>query len=38
VGRKRGPHLYVPALSGLLVLRAPSSSQAPVGKVQWMAK
>jgi hypothetical protein len=34
VGRKRGPHLYVPALSGLLVLRAPSSSQAPVGKVE----
>ena len=38
VGRKRGPHLFVPALAGLLVLRAPSSSQAPVGKVEAQAK
>jgi len=38
VGRKRGEHLYVPALSGLLVLRAPSSSQAPIGKVELKAR
>jgi len=34
VGRKRGPHLFVPALSGLMVLRAPSSSQRPIGPVK----
>ena len=34
VGRKRGEHLFVPALAGLLVLRAPSSSQAPTGKLE----
>jgi len=38
VGRKRGPHLFVPALSGLLVLRAPSSSQAPTGKLEAKAR
>ena len=38
VGRKRGPHLFVPALTGLLVLRAPSSSQAPEGKVEAKAR
>ena len=38
VGRKRGSHLFVPALSGLLVLRAPSSSQAPTGKLEARAR
>ncbi len=38
VGRKRGEHLFVPALAGLLVLRVPSSSQAPVGKVDLRAR
>ncbi len=33
VGRKRGDWLFVPALAGLLVLRAPSSTQAPLGKL-----
>jgi hypothetical protein len=37
VGRKRGDYLFVPALSGLLVLRAPSSSQAPAGKLEAKA-
>jgi hypothetical protein len=37
-GRKRGPHLFVPALSGLMVLRAPSSSQLPLGKVEWKTR
>jgi len=38
VGRKRGDWLFVPALSGLLVLRAPSSSQAPLGKLEAKAR
>jgi len=38
VGRKRGEHLFVPALSGLLVLRSPNSSQAPVGKLRLEAR
>jgi len=38
VGRKRGDFLFVPALSGLLVLRAPSSSQALVGKLEVQAR
>jgi hypothetical protein len=38
VGRRRGEHLFVPALSGLLVLRAPNSSQAPIGKVELKAR
>ncbi len=38
IGRKRGDWLLVPALSGLLVLRAPSSSQAPLGKLEAKAK
>ena len=38
VGRKRGEHLFVPALAGLLVLRTPSSSQVPAGKVATKAR
>jgi len=38
VGRKSGGHLYVPALTGLMVLRAPSSSQAPIGKLETKAR
>jgi len=38
VGRKRGCHPFVPALTGLMVLRAPSSSQAPLGKVEAKAR
>lgn len=38
VGRKRGDWLYVPALAGLLVLRAPSSSQLPLGKLELKAR
>jgi len=38
VGRKRGDFLFVPALSGLEVLRAPSSSQAPLGKLEAKAR
>ncbi|MBI2191646.1 MAG: hypothetical protein HYU36_06660 [Planctomycetes bacterium] len=38
VGRKRGDHLFVPALSGLLVLEAPSSSQRPSGRVEARAR
>lgn len=38
VGRKRGDYLFVPALSGLIVLRAPSSSQAPVGNLEFQAR
>lgn len=34
VGRKRFDHLFVPALSGMLVLNAPSSSQIPKGKIE----
>jgi hypothetical protein len=34
VGRKRLDHLFVPALSGMLVLNAPSSSQVPKGSVE----
>ncbi len=34
VGRKRFDHLFVPALSGMLVLNAPSSSQVPKGSVE----
>jgi len=38
VGRKRGDWLFVPALSGLLVLRAPTSTQAPLGKLEAKAR
>ncbi|HUT35895.1 MAG TPA: hypothetical protein VNE39_20575 [Planctomycetota bacterium] len=38
VGRKRGDYLFVPALSGLVVVRAPCSSQAPLGKLEAKAR
>ncbi|MDP6504245.1 MAG: hypothetical protein QF886_11540, partial [Planctomycetota bacterium] len=38
VGRKRGDYLYVPSLSGHIILNVPSSSQKPVGKVEALAK
>lgn len=37
VGKRRGEYLFVPALTGLVILKAPHSSQAPVGKLKTKA-